>query len=151
MRPDLQLVSSVQFNDSSATLLFGTPNSNCFGIIDCGSHVFKLAWDSEHVHPEIFFDGKEICGVGIDLSYAIFNVKSGVVVKRFEFDTYFARAIGVDDSLFIFCETEAIRLHTSDWKIIGEYGFPDVFESVDGEEERLVVNCMDGREVVIEL
>lgn len=103
------------------------------------------------MEPEVLSDDKGICGVGIDLWYAIFNIYSGEVLKRIELDTFFARAILANNEMFIFCEIEALRLRYPEFEEVERYSFPDIFESVDGAEDRFTVECMDGSEVVIML
>jgi hypothetical protein len=148
MEPNFKNISSKEFNQENASMLFTDKVSNrCFGIFTNGKLTFRVAWHSDTIEPEVTEIATNIYVIGIDQNFVIVDLNNGQVLLKLELAYNFFGIQLIDNNIFVITELELIQINKNTFEVIKEHALPDFFKELEQVDDRLQVKCV-GDEII---
>ncbi|HRP03212.1 MAG TPA: hypothetical protein PLE30_11250 [Candidatus Kapabacteria bacterium] len=150
MKIKLFEISELDFKALSVPILFNDDSSDrVFGLISDNKNKYKLGWQSDVIKPVIKWINSNICSIGIDQKFIIFEFDTGKVLLKTQLDYFFFDTLILNDSVYIITELELIKIKIKDFFIQESYALPDYFESIRIEKDSIIVKCVDSQVINI--
>ncbi len=143
---ELVLITKDDFLKSDFQELFSNnEEKNNFGYLTYNKCKFKISWHSQLVQPKIKKISAEKYGIGIDQNFVIINFKNCKICKFLNLDYFFYEVKIYNDLIFIITEMEIIVLDNQ-FELFKKLELPDIFNSLNFQNDYMVVECMNGEE-----
>lgn len=122
-----------------------------FGIISNGINKYKFSWQSTVIKPKIIDIDDFRCSIGIDLVFVVFEFLAGKILLQLSLNYLFYDTKIYNGFLYVITELEIIKINTKDLLVVETFALPDYFESIEFNEEIILVKCVGDEIVNIEL
>ncbi|GAA0875036.1 hypothetical protein GCM10009118_14440 [Wandonia haliotis] len=151
MNLKLTEISEANFKKLDLPTLFEDKlTDRTFGVVSDGRKEYKLGWLSENIKPVIKWISTELCSIGIDLVFVIFEFTTGRIIKTPSLDYFYYNTEIYNGFIYVITELEIIKINISDLAVVETYSLPDYFESIEFNEVIVVVKCVGDEIVKIE-
>lgn len=150
MKISIKEMPESEFEKLKIPILFEDKSiDRTFGVVSDGKIEYKLGWQSENIKPVIKCINLLLCSIGIDLIFVIFELTTGRVLQKISLDYYFYDTKIYKGAIYVITQLEIIKVGIQDLAIVKIYSLPDYFESIEFNEEILVVKCIGDKVVNI--
>ena len=122
-----------------------------FAVVSNGTIGYRIAWGSTLIDPIIVELEPSIFGLGVDQHFAILDFSRNRIVAVLQLDYNLSMILSLLDSVFVVTEQKILRLSKSDYRVLKEYDTPDIVEDVESVGDKLVVTCLNGKEMSIDV
>lgn len=141
----IEYIEIDDYNSLIAIDLFSTNEfSRKFGKFNVKNVIFKLAWRSDIIVPEIKYLTQNYLFVGIDNSIVVINLNTSEIIVKLVLQWNFIEIKSTIGYFYIITEQSIITFSLSNFTITSYNDFPDIIESVEIIKNELQVLCMDG-------
>jgi hypothetical protein len=148
MEISIKEISETAFKKLNIPVLFEDESiDRTFGVISDGKNEYKLGWQSENIRPVIKWINIELCSIGIDLRFIIFEFTAGRILQELFLSYYFFDTRISKGAIYVITQLEIIKINIKTLTIVETYSLPDCFESIEFNEGIVMVKCM-GDEIV---
>ncbi|WP_192349068.1 hypothetical protein [Algoriphagus sp. Y33] len=148
MNAEIKEISESDYNKLKHPILFeGKLADRIFGVISNGTNEYKFSWQSTVIKPKIIGIDDFRCSIGIDLVFVIFEFLTGKILLQLSLDYFFYDSKIYNGFLYVITELEIIKINTKDLLVVETFALPDYFESIEFNEEIILVKCV-GDEIV---
>jgi hypothetical protein len=149
----LKYITELEFIDTNVSLLFQENErifNRKFALLNFDKSIFKIAWQSDSIEPEIIEISANIYSVGVDQNFAVINVSDGSIILKLELFYFFYSVYKLLNRIFIVTELEIIELNAITFQVLAEFGLPEIFSEMSINGSNIIeVKCMDGTVIVI--
>lgn len=151
MNTEIKEISESDYNKLKLPVLFEDQlTERVFGIISNGTNEYKFSWQSTVIKPKIICIDNFRCSIGIDLVFMIFEFLTGKILLQLSLDYFFYDIKIYNGFFYVITELEIIKINTKDLLVFETFALPDYFESIEFNEESILVKCVSDEIVNIE-
>lgn len=152
MNIELRKISKAEFkNLKTPTLFEDTVYDRAFGVVSDGKNEYKIGWWSDgYVQPEIKLIDTNICTIGIDLVFIIFEFNTGRIRLKLSLSNYFYYTRIFNGFLYAISEFDIFKINIKNLDVIETFAISDIYTGIVEESDSYFkVKCMDGRLITI--
>lgn len=139
-------ISQSEYQTRNIPVLFGDEkHDRCFGAIsDHTGEIYRLGWQTDLLKPDLHMIGDNAFCVGIDQNFAIAGLADKKVNLYVKLAYLFYHVKQFKNYIFVITELEILLIDMMIYKVVREYGLPDVFKSMRIENNGgIVVRCLN--------
>ncbi|WP_259016611.1 hypothetical protein [Emticicia fluvialis] len=152
MNIELRKISKAEFkNIKTPTLFEDIVYDRAFGVVSNGENEYKIGWWTDgYTQPEIKLIDINICTIGIDLVFIIFEFNTGRIRLKLSLSNYFYFTRIFNGFLYVISEFDIFKINIKNLDVVETFALPDIYTGIEEESESyFIVKCMDGRMVTI--
>jgi hypothetical protein len=146
----IRTISESEYEQSVYPVLFEEENNRVYATISDNTG-FKFAWQSDKIKPCLVKVNANVFALGADTNFAIIDLFSQKIILKIQLDCFLYDIKIIENFLHVITELEIVTIDLFDYEIIKRYDLPDILETIEIMDTGILINCMDGQIICLEV